>query len=42
MAIPDISDNFKKLVNSSKNFEGLYDILWKSVEGNKMEAKYTF
>ena len=41
MAIPDISDNFKKLVNSSKNFEGLYDVLWKSVEGNKMEAKYT-
>ena len=41
MAIPDISDNFKKLVNSSKNFEGLYDVLWKSVEGNEMEAKYT-
>ena len=36
----DISDNFQKLVKSSKHFEDLYDTLWKSIEPKRLEKKH--
>jgi hypothetical protein len=36
----DIPDDFKKLVSSSKHFEDLYDILWRSVEKKRIEKKH--
>jgi len=36
----DINDDFKKLVSSSKHYEDLYDILWRSVEKKRIEKKH--